>query len=104
MLFFCALRLAKPESLSCGNARKVVSSGQSATVSGLILALEGAGYVLADTAQALIATGQAHAVTGAPRIPQPVFAALPLRQRHRPLQRRLVTLLRAHFAARAPRT
>ncbi|MDM7969744.1 MAG: LysR family transcriptional regulator [Paracoccaceae bacterium] len=78
-----------------------VSSGQNATVTGLILALDGAGYVLEDTAQALITSGQAHAVTCAPRIPQPVFAALPLRQRHRPLQRRLVTLLRAHFAGRA---
>ncbi len=79
-----------------------VSSGQNATVSGLILALEGAGYVLEDTAQTMIETGQAYAVTGAPRISQPVFAALPLRQRHRPLQRRLVTLLRAHFSAIAP--
>jgi hypothetical protein len=79
-----------------------VSSGQNATVTGLILALDGAGYVLDDTAQTLIGAGQAHAVKGAPRIPQPVFAALPLRQRHRPLQRRLITLLRAHFAARTP--
>lgn len=79
-----------------------VSSGQNATVSGLILSLEGAGYVLDDTAQALIAAGQAYPVTGAPRIPQPVFAALPLRQRHRPLQRRLVTLLRAYFTSIAP--
>lgn len=79
-----------------------VSSGQNATVSGLILSLEGAGYVLDDTAQALIAAGQAYPVTGAPRIPQPVFAALPLRHRHRPLQRRLVTLLRAYFTSIAP--
>lgn len=79
-----------------------VSSGQNATVTGLILALDGAGYVLEDTAQGLIGSGQAHAVTGAPRIPQPVFAALPLRQRHRPLQRRLVTLLRAHFSGKPP--
>ncbi len=79
-----------------------VSSGQSATVSGLILSLEGAGYVLEDTARALIDVGQAHPVMGAPRIPQPVFVALPLRQRHRPLQRRLVTLLRAYFTAIAP--
>lgn len=79
-----------------------VSSGQNATVTGLILTLEGAGYVLDDTAQALIEAGQANPVTGAPRIPQPVFAALLLRQRHRPLQRRLVTLLRAYFTAIAP--
>ena len=79
-----------------------VSSGQNATVAGLILTLDGAGYVLEDTAQALIAAGQAHPVTDAPRISQPVFAALPLRQRHRPLQRRLITLLRAHFPEITP--
>ncbi len=79
-----------------------VSSGQNATVTGLILALDGAGYVLEDTAQSLIEAGQVHAVAHAPRIPQPVFAALPLRQRHRPLQRRLVTVLRAHFSAKRP--
>jgi DNA-binding transcriptional LysR family regulator len=74
-----------------------VSSGQNAAVTGLLLRLGGSTYVLEETAAALAETGQAHEVGDAPAITQTVFAAVHLRNRHRPTHRRLVRLLRSSF-------
>lgn len=78
-----------------------VSSGQNATVSGLLLALGGAAYVLEETARTLCASGQARMVRDAPPIGQPVFAAIHIRNRHRAVYRRLLTVLRGHFRTKA---
>jgi LysR family transcriptional regulator, flagellar master operon regulator len=71
-----------------------LAAGQSATVRGLILALGVAGYQDEGTARRLIEQGQAVAVEGAPILTQPIHAALHLRNRHRPVWRRLVAAMR----------
>jgi DNA-binding transcriptional LysR family regulator len=86
-----------------GLATAQVGSGQNAAVTGLLHRLGGATYVLEDTARALAETGQARAVRDAPPITQTVFAAVHLRNRHRPTHRRLVRLLRSGFEPAARR-
>lgn len=81
-----------------GLTAPAVSSGQSATVAGLLLALGGSAYVLENTATELIRSGQVQPVADAPRIAQTVYAAVHLRHRHRAAYRRFLSLLRGHFA------
>jgi hypothetical protein len=76
-----------------------VGSGQNTAVTGLLLRLGGTSYVLEDTALALAEAGQARAVEDAPPITQTVFAAVHLRNRHRPTHRRLIRLLKSGFDA-----
>jgi DNA-binding transcriptional LysR family regulator len=80
-----------------GLAAAQVGSGQNAAVSGLLLRLGGSTYLLEATARAIVGTGQAREVRDAPPITQTVFAAVHLRNRHRPTHRRLVRLLRSSF-------
>jgi len=75
-----------------------VSSGQDAAVAGLVTALGGAAYVLAETAGDLARAGLARRVRDAPAIAQSVYAAIHLRNRHRGPHRRLISQLRGHFA------
>ncbi len=77
-----------------------VSSGESTTVAGLLLSLGGSAYVIEEMAQELIASGKCHMVRDAPPILQTVYAGVHLRNRHRPMHRRLLHLLRAQFAGR----
>jgi LysR family transcriptional regulator, flagellar master operon regulator len=74
-----------------------LSVGQSHAVVSLITAMGGAGYVLAPTARRLIAAGNAHAVTDAPILDQPVYAAMHLKNRTAPLQRRLLQIMQARM-------
>lgn len=71
-----------------------VSSGQAAAVRGLLVALGGTTYLPVEMAEDLIAEGTAHAVPGAPKITQPVFVAMHLRNRHRAAFRRMAKVLR----------
>lgn len=71
-----------------------VSSGQAAAVRGLFIALGGATYLPTEMADALIAEDKAHAVPQAPKITQPVFVAMHLRNRHRAAYRRMARVLR----------
>ena len=80
-----------------GLATAQVGSGQNAAVAGLLQRLGGSTYVLQETAQSLARAGEARMVRDAPSISQTVFAALHLRNRHRPTHRRLVRLLRSSF-------
>lgn len=75
-----------------------VSSGQAAAVRGLFIALGGSTYLPTEMANALIAAGHAHAVPNAPKITQPVFVALHLRNRHRAAYRRMTKTLRGRIA------
>lgn len=77
-----------------------VSSGQNAVVRGLLAALGGSSYVLWQTALELERTGLARRVEGAPRIGQPVYAAVHLRNRHRGAHRRILRALKTHLGAR----
>jgi DNA-binding transcriptional LysR family regulator len=74
-----------------------VGSGQNAAVTGLLNRLGGATYLLDETARTLATAGEVREVRDAPPITQTVYAALHLRNRHRPTHRRLVRLLRSSF-------
>jgi DNA-binding transcriptional LysR family regulator len=76
----------------------LVSSGQNATVAGLLSTLGGTAYVLGETATDLTLSGQAQIVADAPAITQPVYGAVLLRNRHRASHRRLMRLLRTRFS------
>ena len=71
-----------------------VSSGQAAVVRGLLTVTGGTTYLPEETVAAMAAAGEAQPVTGAPRIGQPVFALVHLRQRHRAAYRRMIRALR----------
>lgn len=75
-----------------------VSSGQAAAVRGLFIALGGATYLPTEMADALILAGHAHPVPDAPKITQPVFVAMHLRNRHRAGYRRMAKTLRDRIA------
>jgi DNA-binding transcriptional LysR family regulator len=77
-----------------------LAAGQSATVRGLILALGVAGYQDEASAARLIAAGRAIAVADAPILSQPIHAALHLRNRHRPVWRRMVAAMRKTLETR----
>ncbi|SEN33189.1 DNA-binding transcriptional regulator, LysR family [Gemmobacter aquatilis] len=77
-----------------------ISVGQSATVASLLTAMGGAGYVLEKTAETMIATGTLRAVTDAPVLRQPVYAAMHLRHRVSPLHRRLTRIVRRRLAGK----
>jgi hypothetical protein len=81
-----------------GLAVSPVSVGQSGSVVSLLVAMGGSGFVLEKTAQDLIAGGRFMAVTDAPDLRQPVFAALHIRHRTLPLHRKLTQLVGRHFA------
>ena len=71
-----------------------VSSGQAAVIRGLLTAVGGTTYLPEETIAEMAAAGAAQPVTGAPRIGQPVFALVHLRQRHRAAYRRMIRVLR----------
>lgn len=66
-----------------------VSVGQSGAVASLLHTMGGSGYVLEKTAEGLIAGGRFRAVSDAPVLRQPVYAAMHIRHRIAPLHRRL---------------
>ena len=68
----------------------------------LLRSLGGTAYVQAESAAELAAEGTARAVTDAPMIPLPVYAGVHVRNRHRSAHRRLLQMVRAHFAETYP--
>lgn len=80
-----------------------VSSGESTTIAGLLTSLGGAAYVIGEMAEEMVAGGLCQLVEDAPAIPQTVYAAMHLRNRHRPMHRRLLQLLRKHFTGQGGR-
>ncbi|MFZ5710547.1 MAG: LysR family transcriptional regulator [Pseudomonadota bacterium] len=80
-----------------------VSSGLNAAIAGLIARTGGTSYVLAETAAAMTRAGSCRYVADAPPIGQAVFAAVHVRDRHRPMHLRLLRLLRERFGPPPPR-
>ena len=78
-----------------------LSLGQSATVESLLLAMGGSAYVLSDAADRLLATGRFMAVTDAPEISQPIFAAMHVRNRISKTHRRMTRIAGRVFSRRA---
>jgi LysR family transcriptional regulator, flagellar master operon regulator len=74
-----------------------VSVGQSGSVVSVLMAMGGSGYVLAKTADQLVAGGRFITVEDAPDLRQPVYAAIHIRHRTQPLHRRLTQLVARHF-------
>jgi DNA-binding transcriptional LysR family regulator len=74
-----------------------LSIGQNAAMVALIGSLGGSAYVLRQSAQELVQAGTCKLVADAPPIPQPIFAGLHIRNRHRAMHRRLLQILRARF-------
>ncbi|MBS0564491.1 MAG: LysR family transcriptional regulator [Proteobacteria bacterium] len=77
-----------------------VSSGESTTVAGLLTSLGGSAYLIEEMAREMVAGGRVRLVADAPPIAQTVYAGVHLRNRHRPMHRRLLQLLRNQFAGR----
>lgn len=90
--FDAAHRQALPEM-----SQALLASGQNAAVAGLLTALGGSGFVLDDTATAMIAAGGFHAVAEVAPIRQPVFAVMHQRHRTQPLHRRLTRIVARQF-------
>ncbi len=77
-----------------------LSIGQNAAMVDLLTSLSGAGYVLRHSAEALIGAGTCHLVKDAPVITQAVFAGVNARNRHRAAYRKMLSVLRNHYAMR----
>jgi DNA-binding transcriptional LysR family regulator len=71
--------------------------GQNAAMVSLLETMGGTAYVLRDSAAALLHAGTCRQVADAPVIPLPIYAGLHVRNRHRPLHRRLLKILKARF-------
>ncbi|GAB4230648.1 MAG: LysR family transcriptional regulator [Kiloniellaceae bacterium] len=76
-----------------------IASGQNAAVCGLLTSLGGSAYVLEESAQDLVASGLCRFVADMEPIQQEVYAAVHLRQRHAHPHKKLLAIVRRHFAA-----
>ncbi|WP_417424466.1 LysR family transcriptional regulator [Hoeflea sp.] len=75
-----------------------LSSGQNITVCGLLSSLGGTAYVLEDSAIEMVASGAFYYVDDAPRIPQAVYLAMHLRNRHSHVHRRMLDSARKQLS------
>jgi len=82
-----------------------LSVGQSSTISSLLMAMGGTGFVMAEKAAEMVATGRFKYIADVPALDQPVFAAMHLRHRVSKAHRKLTRVLYRRFgrgdAARA---
>ncbi len=85
------------ESLLPQFERAMLSCAQDSLLAAILTSQGGSGYLLAHHAADLVAEGRFSYVEDAPLIPQPVYSALHLRNRHRSSHRKLVQLLTKHF-------
>jgi LysR family transcriptional regulator, flagellar master operon regulator len=80
-------------------AEAPLSSGQNITVCGLLSSLGGSAYVLEESATEMVAAQGFDYVEDAPRIPQGVYCAMHLRNRHSHVHRRLLERVRRQLAS-----
>lgn len=80
-------------------AEAPLSSGQNITVCGLLSSLGGSAYVLEESATEMVAAQGFDYVDDAPRIPQGVYCAMHLRNRHSHVHRRLLESVRRQLAS-----
>jgi LysR family transcriptional regulator, flagellar master operon regulator len=74
-----------------------LSVGQSSTISSLLMAMGGTGFVMAEKAAEMVALGRFKYVTDVPTLDQPVFAAMHLRNRVTKAHRKLTRVLSRRF-------
>ena len=79
-------------------AEAPLSSGQNVTVCGLLSGLGGTAYVLEESAKEMVASSTFKYVRDAPRIPQSVYFAVHLRNRHSHVHRRLLESVRKQLS------
>jgi len=84
-------------------ASAALSIGQSATITSLLTAMGGTGFVMATAAEDLVAEGRFGFVEDVPPLSQPLFAAMPLRHRTNRIHRRLLKIASRTFNTRIPR-
>ena len=75
-----------------------LSSGQNATICQLLKTLGGSAFVLEEAARGLCQTGQCHYIEDIGAIHQPVYLAVHVRRRHLHTHKKLLTIVRRHFA------
>jgi LysR family transcriptional regulator, flagellar master operon regulator len=78
-----------------------LSLGQSSVVVELLQTMGGTAYVLSDAAERLLATGRFMAVTDAPEISQPIFAAMHVRNRISKTHRRMTRIATRVFSRKS---
>ncbi len=78
-------------------APATLASGQNTAVAGLLQAMGGAGFVLEDTAEKLVAGGQFHMVGDVGPIAQPIYAVMHHRHRTSRMHRRLTRIVARHL-------
>lgn len=74
-----------------------LSAGQSSTIAALLQSIGGTGFVLAETAAAMIGAGNFTAVSDVEPMTQPVYAGLHLRHRTSTAYRRMVRIAARRF-------
>ena len=74
-----------------------LSIGQNTAMVALLRSIGGTAYVLRGSAEELVRDGLCRLVADAPPIPQPIFAGVNVRNRHRSAHRRLLQIVRARF-------
>ncbi len=79
-------------------AGAALSSGQNAAMVGMLTAMGGAGFVMEDSAAALVADGTFHLVSDVPAITQPVYAVMHLRHRTSGMHKRLIKIVQRQMA------
>jgi len=75
-----------------------LAAGQSSIITSLLSTIGGTGFVLADTAQQMVETGQFGYVEDVPPVTQPIYAAMNLRNRTARIYRRVFRIANRHFA------
>ena len=78
----------------------LLASGQNTAVAGLLLAMGGSAFVLADTAETLVAQGRFKMVTDVEPIGQPIFAVMHQRHRTSRMHRRLTRIVAREISGR----
>jgi LysR family transcriptional regulator, flagellar master operon regulator len=73
--------------------------GQSTTLASLLLATGGTGFVMADKAAEMVASGRFQYVSDVPAIGQPIYAAMHLRNRVAKSRRKMTRILARRFQA-----
>lgn len=78
----------------------MLASGQNTAVAGLLQTMGGAGFVLEDTAERLVANGAFHMVGDVEAIAQPIYAVMHLRHRTSRMHRRLTRIVAKEISGR----
>lgn len=80
-----------------GAANAAIASGQNATVCNLLASLGGSAFVLEESAAEMVAAGLCRYVEDADAIPQTVYFAVHLRNRHSHVHKKTLAIIQRYF-------